>query len=267
MVDRILSIRRLSVAMLVVVTALGGMAFGAVYDSQGFESPTFTLGQLEDQDNWVRTEGTSTADVQSVIVESGTQAVEVRRAADSDDRWAVVVSTDENQVIDIHWDMYVTQTTDTGVEFGPYFAIEAYETNGSIGLIGSAGVDASTGDLLYQAGGTGFLTETGVVVPFDQWHGYTLRLDFTTDNYEVFLDDARRVTTGFVDSGLDTLTDADIAAIAAAADSVSRAATGLAYFDNYQIAIVPLPSAAWSGIVVLSLLAVIGIGKKRIKVA
>ena len=55
-----------------------------VYDSDGFEMPKFTAGNLEGQDGWVRTGNASGGVVEIAVVESGFQAVQITRAPNED---------------------------------------------------------------------------------------------------------------------------------------------------------------------------------------
>jgi hypothetical protein len=251
-----------------------------IVNSGGFELPFTTVflgtGQLEGQVNpagegqvlqpgqWLRSpaSGGSTAVVQSTVFApgGGTQAVRVNRAANNDARWAVPVGhlaypdfpnpfppEPAQPLISITWDMRVEQTVGAGGTFGPFFGVEAYDDDGgSIGLLGSLGVDATTGDVLFQAAGTGVLTETGHVVSFGQWNRFAITLDYSADQYTIFLNSAPLGTIGFVDPGLDNFSDADLSALAAAGDAASQALTGTAYFDNFLVreGAIPEPGAA-----------------------
>lgn len=238
----------LAVALLASVSHAQGTI---IVDSGGFEavagySTTFLgTGQLEGQPTlqpWLRTVGgTSTAVVQNTVVGLGSQAVQVDRHPNSDARWAIPLFGWPSQpIVVIDWFMRVTQTPGPAGSFGPFFGSEAYDTDGigsGVGLFGSLGVDATSGDVLYQEQGTGFLTETGVTVPFDQWNSYRMILDFTFDTYSVFVNGTHLATTGFVDgaNGLSELTDADISAFAAAGDPVSQGLPGQAFFDAFSV--------------------------------
>lgn len=221
--------------------------FAVVFDSQGFESPRYDPGPLEDQDPigpWLKdTVRTGVATVQTATVESGLQAVEMTRPAaiNGDTRYAVrdlVLPNETLDVIRVNWDMNVPANAQPFVDFGPFFGVEAYDdqTNntGAPKLIGSLGVDASTGDVLYQDGTTGVFTESGFDITFGQWHHFTLELDYTTETYTVFVDGVSRASTGFVDDSVIGFTDAPLAALAASAGSIATA-TGNAFFDNYRI--------------------------------
>jgi hypothetical protein len=217
----------------------------------GFEQPAYNssfngTGQLEGQpagsNPWFRTTGVHLGDafVQGSVVRSGAQAVTVERDGFSDDRWGVVLAEMESpELISIEWDMRVESSNAPAGAFGPFFGVEAYDDDGaSLGLLGSLGVDAATGDVLYQLEDSGFLTETGTIVDFGVWHSYRIELNFENVEYQVFIDETLLASTGFVDrvNGLDELSDADIAAIAAAGDSVSQSLFGTAYIDNFVIA-------------------------------
>jgi hypothetical protein len=220
----------------------------AVFDSEGFEAPRYTPGPLEDQDvlgPW-RKDGPQAglAQVQTQKVASGAQAVRLNRpaAANGDTRYGVVKPTapyDDLTVIRISWDMNVTQNAQAGVNFGPFFGVEAYD-DASIGkgptppLIGSLGVDATTGDVLYQHGTTGVFTETGYSVQLGTWNHFELVLDYDADAYTVYVNGDDKAVTGFVDDPIVGFTDAPLAALAATADTRATA-SGTAYYDNYRI--------------------------------
>lgn len=234
----------------------------------GFTTTFLGTGQLEGQINppgsgqvippgqWLRSPsgGGSTAVVQSTVFHpgGGTQAVRVDRAADSDTRWAVPVNhlgypdypnpfppEPAQPCLCISWDMRVEQTIGPDGTFGPFFGVEAYDDDSvRVGLLGSLGVDATTGDVLYQAPGTGVFTETGSGVSFGDWNLFQIKLDYSTKEYTVFLGFQNLGSFEFVDEsntpgGLNRFTDADIATLAAAGDAASRALTGTAYFDNF----------------------------------
>jgi hypothetical protein len=234
----------------VAVLPLTQASAATIVDGQGFESPAFTTtfdgdGKLEGQTpatfngTWLRTKGiaSSTANVQTTVVDTGSQAVVVNRAANSDDRWGVLVQGyPAERYVCIDWRMRVQQTTGPANTFGPFFGVEAYDDDAAvIGLLGSLGVDATTGDVLYQDQGTGFFTETGSVVNFGEWNSFHIQLDYFTDTATFGLNNAIIATTGFVDSGLNEFTDATISAIGAAGDPASQALVGTAFFDNFIV--------------------------------
>jgi hypothetical protein len=293
LIRELLMIRKLfaaTAAWTLVACALATSASAAsiIVDSHGFEQPFFTTtflgsGQLEGQTpatfngTWLRTKGpgTGTANVENSVVGAGAQAVEVHRNANSDDRWGVPVSgypSIGQSYICIDWSMRVEQTTGQANTFGPFFCVEAYDDDAaSIGLLGSLGVDASNGEVLYQVQDTGFLTAAGPTVAFGVWNDYRIELNYNAHTYRFFLNGALLGQTGFVDQnnvvgGLNEFTDADIAAIAAAGDALSQALGGTAYFDNFIVTesnmpCIPEPAAGVLAAIGLSCVAM----KRRVR--
>lgn len=256
---------RTAVFALAVGLSIAGPSAMAVdaYNSGGFEPTRFIPGELAGQDvqgPWLKDSGAGTGVVQTAVRQSGAQAVQLTRPANEngDTRYGVrreLVPTGSLQLLRVSWDMNVTRSVTPGVTFGPFFGVEGYdEFNNIPKLIGSLGVDASTGDILYQDGFDGALIETGVEAPFGQWNRYLLEIDYNADQYSVSFNGTRLATTGFVDDGIVGFTDAPLAALAATGDTIGLA-TGTAYFDNYSIEIVPEPSAlAMVGLASLGLL-------------
>lgn len=236
-----------------------------IYDSGGFESPRFTAaGNLQGQDAgqgpWLKDPGTGAAVVQTTNPAGGSQSVQMTRAAaaTSDTRWAVtkpIVPTASQGVIDIDVDLRVNQATFSGTpptntDFGPAFGLEAYDastTPASPKLIGSVTMDATTGDVLYQAAGTGLLTETGTILSRGAYHHYKLRVDFNARKYQVFADSTLLRTESFVDNSAVAFTDGPMSTFAATGTSVTTG-TGTAFFDNYTLQQIPEPTALASGL-------------------
>jgi hypothetical protein len=263
-----------------------------IVNAAGFEAPFFSTtflplgpnpGQLEGQINppgegqvlppgqWLRSPsaGGSTAVVQNAVAASGAQSVRVDKVADNDARWAVPVNAlgypdypnpfppeTAQPCICVSWDMRVQQTFGPQDTFGPFFGVEAYDDDGNaVGLLGSLGVDATTGEVLYQATGTGFLTPTGDIVTFGDWDHYQIKLDYSTDQYSIFRNFQMMGTFGFVDPNLDQFSDADIATFAAAGDAASQALVGAAYFDNFLVreGACPIPEPGTLAMIALGL--------------
>src|SRR5688572_13914400 len=208
--------------------------------STGFESP-YVAGSLEGQQGWVANTGASTAIVQNSVAHSGSQALLVTRAANSDKRWAVpnLTGIPSQQYVAVDWDMRVAGPAGNPAltEFGPFFGVEGYDADSGILLLGSLGVDATTGDVLYQLQDTGALTESGSTVSFNQWYHFKLVFDFLNDSYRGFVNGTLVANTGFVDRSfnLDNFTDADISTLAAYFNPQSQALGGSAVFDNFVV--------------------------------
>lgn len=234
----------------VVILAVGlaaGTAGAALVDSQGFENPPYSLGNLASQENWITAGGVpdgnagSTAVVQNAVAhpDSGAQAVKIDRGANADARWYVPGAVTPTAPVVIAWDMRVVASLGPQT-YGPFFGVEAYDYAGpELGVLGTMGVDAKTGDVLYQRADNGSLDETDVDVTFDVWNHFEMSLDFDADLYTLFLNDRFVLTESFVDSyggnDLNEFTDADLAALAAGASPADQAAVGTAYFDNFTV--------------------------------
>jgi hypothetical protein len=212
----------------------------------GFELPDYQPGALQTQAGWLwdgtgqSTVGASSAVVQSAIAKTGSQAVLVTRAANSDRHWAMPkTGLPTQRFIAIDWDMRVTEAPLT-TGYGPFFGVDSNDrSSGFARVLGTLGVDASTGEVLYQESQSGFLTPTTSIVAFDQWNHYRLVLDFLSDSYKGFVNGVQVVDSHFVDDTtlqeLNTFSDSDIMAVAAESDAVSQALTSSAVYDNFVV--------------------------------
>ena len=210
----------------------------ALVDTQGFESPPFTVGApLEGQQGWlVAGGGASSAVVQAGAGDDGSNALQVNRTSSSDKFWADPLDTPPSgRFVTIDWDMRVL-ATGAASGFGPFFGVNVFDDTNGIALVASLGVDATTLDVLVQQTDSGVLVETGQSVLSGEWRRYRIVLDFADDTYEAYLGDTLLTSAGFVDRsfGIDRLTDADIVAFAAG-DGVSQSLAGTAYFDNFLV--------------------------------
>jgi len=178
--------------------------------------------------------------IQTSVVKTGDQAVQIDRIAGSDDRWGVPVDGfPSERFVCIEWDMRVDPSSGTvGSDFGPLFGIEAYDDDAAqIGLLGTIMVDATTSDVLYRAQG-GLFVDSGLTVALGDWDSYRIVLDYQEKEYSYFLNDTLLGTEGFVDEllvagGLAQFTDADITAISGGLGFEDLTAT--AYFDNFSV--------------------------------
>jgi hypothetical protein len=240
-------------SLLVFVPGSNLVASGVPFTT-GFEFPTYNANQpLQNQSGWLwdgtaqGTVGHSNAIVQSAIAHTGNQAVRVTKAANSDRHWAVptsnypapILTYPTQRFVTIDWDMRVTEAPASS-NYGPFFGVDANDrTSGLARVLGSLGVEASTGLVLYQEAQTGFFADTGANVPFDQWNHFRLVLDFITDSYKGFVNGIQVVSTGFVDDtplqDLHTFSDADIMTVAVDADTVSQSLTSTAFYDNFVV--------------------------------
>jgi hypothetical protein len=192
------------------------------------------------------------------VFQSGLQAVQVNRAANSEGFWFVPKPFASPLQVNISWDMRVTQSPGPAGTFGPFFGVDSFGSAGVSNRLGLTGVDARTGEILYLDGANGLQVTTigSPTVTFDVWHNFRMQLDYNGTGggtYSVFVDSTLRQTAPFFNNtGSINFADAPIAGIAAAGDAISQAATGNAYFDNYVITAMPIPEP--------STLALVGIG-------
>lgn len=215
-----------------------------VLNTEGFESPAFATGGLGGQNSWVELgTGASSAVVQTGIVESGSQALRVDRKSGSDRFWAKRINASPvGRVISIDWDMRVSETVidenDPTAGFGPFFGVNAFSDTGTgtaVEVLAGLGVDAATGDVLFQEGGTGLLLETPIAVNYDVWAHYRIELDFENNRYRAIVEGSEVASTPFVDTGFGILSDADIVTFRGGDDAASVLLEGTAYFDNFVI--------------------------------
>jgi hypothetical protein len=247
-----------------------------LYDSGGFEnttrfSQTFTngieqtTGTLRDQDaavkQWLYSVNppssantlTSTSAFAQVVATSagdpvsvGSQDIKVSRIS-ADTRWAPVFSPTVNatgSIVKISWSMDLATESDQS-NFGPFFGIEAY--SGTSNRIGGAGIDASTGELLFYDNGPSHLGLTPVTntIPGTGWHTYELDFNYATQLYSVSLDGVVKVTNSPFenDSSLPAQTQFQDAPITTLVDQPGGNTAGTAFFDNYVVSLVPEPGA------------------------
>ncbi|QDS96940.1 hypothetical protein [Adhaeretor mobilis] len=246
---------------------------GSGYDTTFAPGGGLPVGSLEGQHAslpgdsttapWLASLGTdSTAVVQTTTVNTGSQAIEVHReTGDSPSFWGVPVTAwpDSARFVCIEWDMYVEGPVGTpGPDFGPYFGVDAIDdasvTGSDFGLIGSLGVLATSGDVVYTDE-TGSLAPTGSTVGFGAWHHFHIDLDFDLQVYSVILDTVPLLTEPFVGtvSGGLTLEDFSDAPLGTFAAGVDLPAT--AYFDNYIVyqlnTKIPEPTTMAMGLIAL----------------
>jgi hypothetical protein len=216
---------------------------GTVVATAGFEAPHYTVGNLRTQQGWqvgFLTAG-STATVNASTPGGTGQGVRVDRAPGSDYRWAVpTTGFPTGRYVSVRWAMRVEQSTGFAGTLGPFFGVEGYDSVGAGGVLGSLGVDATTGEVLYQLAGSGALVAAAVPpLTFGSWNNFELLFDFQADSYRALVNGTQVATQSFIDdfagNELNDFSDADIATFAIGESSAEMARTGTAYFDNFVV--------------------------------
>ena len=260
-----LSLKSLVGAFAVVGSLMCGPAHAAIdiiYDSEGFEAPRFDAvvqpelfgqddGNIYTGDPWTQDNPATIfdANIQTSVVKTGAQALQIDRQANEDTRFVMVTPIGPNFPNDrIFIDAFMKVEFSTpALAFGPYFGIEASDYNGppfaSEPRLGLFYVDATERSLL--VGTLGTLADTGVDID-DDWHFYRMILNYTTKTYELYVDDMITpvVTVAFLNPALNTFTEVDLASVA---DESFPNLTGTAYFDDLVVYQVPEPATLSAG--------------------
>lgn len=251
----ILSIRRtlLAVSAAAVICATAALSNAAapalLLDTEGFEAPTFSTGDLVGQNGWVSAgSGSVSATIEDANPIDGAQSLRVDRGANSTGFFASYlggVPDGGSNIIQIEWDMTYELLEQTDGSFGPFFGVQAFDdltSPGNVLDIATLGVDATTSDILIADGASGHFKESGFVVTHDEPHHYDLVLNFNNSTYTAFVDGVKIGQETFVNNSdqapvatATTLTDADIVGRAAGGDTMSMGLVSHANFDNFTI--------------------------------
>jgi hypothetical protein len=239
-------IGRLSLLSLGVATAfasVSGASVVPIYDSNGFEPPRFHVGPLVGQDvgpagpaGWVQS---GVGGISAVVPDPSNplnQVVQVSRVSGDTFYFPQANIPTLQRYVLVSYDLNVPAGAQGG-NFGPFFGVQAYDaaTNPAVPkVLGTGGVDAHTGEVLYEDV-NGFQTTTNdATVNFGATNHFLMALDYQNQNYSLYLNGAPVATNvGFVDGPSTKFTDADLAGLAA--QNEPPVETGTAYFDNYSV--------------------------------
>lgn len=148
-----------------------------------------------------------------------------------------------NQAVAVTWSM---QTLATGVANNPFFGISVYGSNGEVA---TAGIDASTGQIV---GSSALTTVSPFTAAADTFYNYELLLNYGTQSYSIYTapvgstNYTLRATGSFANASVD-FTDADIASFSANPGS-GLAYSGYAAFDYYKVETVAVPEPTMIGL-------------------
>lgn len=270
-----------SAAGLVSAAFVASSGATTLYSSNGFESPTFVVGDVVGQDGFATfvsnpgslSTGTIGTDALNGRVFTGDQSLALDRGPDglgTNTFFRPVNAPSHAPIVTVSFDLFVegsgNQSTDPGFEsFGPGFSLEVF-SSGAQRLLG-VGVDSADGSFTQLTDNSGGITFTaGTVVVLDQFQAWDVILDFADESYFVVVDGVA-ITSGGISfledidfAGGDVFTDAGFAL--AATDTFFPDVTGRAFVDNFEVTagtVIPEPSS----ILCLASLAGLGITRRR----
>ncbi len=219
---------RNTLCSVIALLATSGAGQGGTIYQTGFEPPTFSPGTLNGQGGWAAIGSTSSTVVETSMVESGTQAVEVLPSASSGDGGLLSApfgTALAGQIVDFSIDADFSAT-------GTPSFWTALDTvyNGSPGNI-DFNIDPS-GQMHVFVEGTDH--PTGVDITRGVWNQYMLQVNFINDTVSAFYNGAP-VLSGAAFSPTGTTLDF------VAFYSQTGATSDEAFFDNLSVATVPEP--------------------------
>ncbi|OQB92480.1 MAG: hypothetical protein BWX84_00961 [Verrucomicrobia bacterium ADurb.Bin118] len=207
-------------AFVVTLTLASSLFADTLFDSEGFESPAYSLGSLTGQNGWGK-DGIGTATVHTA---------------------------DPNEFVRVTAGIMRASSGTPTKNYG--FFLDAY--NLDLDRIGRAGLGVSGGNpALYVTykddsfGVADYVLETGL--SWDTW--YTLQIDFwfNKQTFDVYLDDILiSDNLAFVTSAND-LSDIDLT------KQYTGGATDIGYFDNYKVEALPVPEPSAISLALLGL--------------
>jgi hypothetical protein len=175
------------------------------------------------------------------------QSVQVTRTS-GDGEWAPLLNYNATgTTVKVTWAMDLASFATGSGFYGPFFGIDSY--SGPLTRLGGAGIDASTGEFLFEdpsAGGginiNGPDTHIGL-----GWHQWEIDYNFGSQTYSVSVDGTTEVSSvAFLTPASTTFSDADIATLPASLTFTND--VGTAYFDDYAVSAVPEPISVGAGL-------------------
>ncbi len=228
-----------------------------VYNSDGFESPSFVPVILAGQDAldpagpWIAGVGTATAEVVTVFpgagsAEFGNQAVEAFgggtfMGVDETVRNFVVAPfvTAPSGIYEVSSDIFVESTGNdpfTG-PYGPFFGLSVFDNDGTdFTRVAFAGIDATDGSVV-QGTTLGVLQPRFDLAPIalDTWVTLSMLLDYDSSTYDILVDGIAVVEDlGFMSPGT-SADDLDFVGLTVAVDESVGGPFSTTYFDNFFV--------------------------------
>ena len=236
--------------------AAGSVQAATLFDSVGFESPTYTLGALGGQAGWF-TDGTGVGTVQNTVVEGGNQAV---RLSGTSTTWHfpdLSYTPTAGEVVSISSGIRFGSTVNTVRNFGYFLDAYNFATTriGRVGLGISAGAPAIFASTIGGSGVGTYVLQTGL--SFDTWYDFQMDLKFDSQTYDLYVNNA------LVGSNLPFLTASANVADVDLQMSATAGATDVGYFDNYKVITTTVPEPGIASLAVLGGLALFGARRRN----
>jgi hypothetical protein len=211
----------------------------SLFDSQGFEAPSYSLGNLAGQNGWV-SQGTAVASVQSSVVRSGNQAVSLDGTTTTWYWPSVAYTPAPGEVIQISADIRRGSSATTAKNFG--FFVDVYDNTAGVricrmGIANNAGSLVGIATTKNASGTVGnYVYQSGLL--WDTWYSFKMDLNYGSQTFDLVIDG---IVVGsnlpFVSPATD-FGDADLML------SYTSGATDVGYFDNYAVSVIPEPTSA-----------------------
>jgi hypothetical protein len=236
-----------SVMSLLLIGVVGSIASAqtTLFNSNGFEAPGYTLGNLSGQNTWF-IDGTASYSVQNTVVAGGSQAV--RADGGTVTSWAfppLNYTPATGETVRIQADLARSTPGSPTGSFG--YSIDVYDSNVArttrFGLVNNAGViqafvsaPFNTTTQLFDPASAPVTVLLTDAIPANQFINFDARLNYDTKNLRLFING---VDVGenipFVTQTATNLADADFQV------STAAGAVDFGFLDNYVVTVLPVP--------------------------
>jgi hypothetical protein len=212
----------------ILCSGLVAAAQASVIYSTGFESPTFSTGNLDGQNGWDgHTYGTaSAATVQTATAHAGSQAVQIDSTPILNSAWYMKnlsfnPVTAGTPIVTVEWWMRL----DTGSSNSSAWGVDVYGSDGN--RVGYMQVDSTNNVRLNNVA-------TSTSITRGTWNDFKMVFNYTAHTYQGFVN-GTSVGAAAAMPAYNGFGDADLACWGAGYDK--------AYFDDYSIVATPEPAS------------------------
>lgn len=216
-----------------------------LFNSNGFESPTYAVGQLAGQNGWLSdvAAATSVGTIQTTTVAAGSQAVRVGGGVATNWFYPDISYTPAaGEIISVKADIARTlSSAGAASSFG--FLLDVYSTAGAriarAGLGSSAGAIRAVVTSLNSAGTPATTLANTTLYNSLQFVNFEILLNFTARTFELKVDGTSvGAAFPFLSNTATALGDGDLQV------STVAGANDAGFFDNYVVSVIPTPGAA-----------------------